>query len=231
MLQLPRQRADPDSNPAGVFPYRGAPPSSVYNGTMKRYAAALAVLLPCLVASVGDVDKAKVLGNPGAPVRIELFSDFQCPSCKGFHEILLPMMMKDFVAPGKAYIICREFPLQMHPYSREAAGYATAAAQVGKYQQVADALFRNQGTWAANGKVWDAAASVLSPAEQKKVLALAKESSITTAVQQDVDLGNMARVNQTPTLLLTRGNRHYAFPGPELGNYTLLKSLIDELLK
>ena len=56
---------------------------------MKPYAVALAALLPCLAASVGDVDKAKCLGNAAAPVRIELYSDFECPMCKLFHESVL----------------------------------------------------------------------------------------------------------------------------------------------
>jgi len=43
--------------------------------------------------------------------------------------------------------VSREFPLRMHQYSREAANYATAAARLGKYQQVADALFLNQLVW------------------------------------------------------------------------------------
>jgi protein-disulfide isomerase len=198
---------------------------------MKLPAVAIACLLPCLAASLGEVDKAKTWGNPGAPVRIELFSDFQCPGCRGFHVILLPMVMRDFVVPGKAYIFNHEFPLTMHPYSREAANYATAAAAVGKYQQVADVLFREQSVWGTNGKVWDAVASVLTPAEQKKVQALAHDPSILAQVQQDVDSGQAQHIPQTPTLIVSRGAKHYTFPGPDMNNYPLLKSLIDNLLK
>ena len=198
---------------------------------MKPYAVALIALLPCLAASVGDVDKAKILGNPGAPVRIDLFSDFQCPGCKAFHESLLPVMIRDYVVPGKAYIVQHEFPLQMHPYSREAANFATAAATVGKYQQVADALFLNQNSWGTSGKVWDTVAAVLTPAEQKKVQPLAHDPAILAQVQADVNLGQAQRVPQTPTIVVSRGDKHYSFPGPDMGNYPLLRSLIDGLLK
>src|SRR5262245_37604312 len=128
---------------------------------MKFSAIALAILIPCLAASLGEVDKAKTFGNPSAPVRIELFSDFQCPGCKSFHETLLPVLIRDYVATGKAYIYNYEFPLQAHQYSRQAAHLATAAASVGKYSQVADALFRQQTAWSNTGKVWDAVAPVL----------------------------------------------------------------------
>lgn len=197
---------------------------------MKLFAIALTAMLSCGAASL-DVDKAKTLGNPTAPVKLELFSDFQCPACKAFHEQVLPSLMRDYINPGKACLVNHEFPLQMHPYSREAAHYAQAAAQVGRYQQVADALFFNQTTWAGNGKVWDFVAAVLTPTEQKRVQALANDPAIAAAVQADVNLGNMVRVAQTPTLFVVHGDKRYAFAGPNRDNYGLLRSLLDGLVK
>ncbi|HEY2018795.1 MAG TPA: thioredoxin domain-containing protein, partial [Bryobacteraceae bacterium] len=166
-----------------------------------------------------------------APVRIEIFSDFQCPGCKAFHEVLLPVIMRDYVVPGKAYIYNHEFPLAMHPHSREAAQYAVAAATVGKYVQVADALFHNQTSWAADGKVWETVAAVLTPAEQKKVQVLAKDPAIIAQVQQEADSGQAQKIPQTPTVIVSRGAKRYTFPGPDPNNYALLRSLIDGLLK
>lgn len=197
---------------------------------MKLSAFAVAALLPCLAASLGDMDKAKSIGNPSAPVRIDVFSDFQCPACKGFHENLLPVLIRDYVVPGKVYIVSREFPLQMHPYSREAAGYAVAASQIGKYQQVADALFRSQAVWSANGKVWDTVAAVLTPAEQKKVQAMAKDPSVLADIQQDQDFGNSIKINQTPTIYISKGQKHYPYAGPDMSNYQFLRALIDDLV-
>ena len=135
---------------------------------MKLYAAALLILLPCL-AAVPEVDKNKALGIPTAPVRIEIFSDFTCPHCKNMHETMLPqLMMKDYVNSGKVYVVDRCFPLTGHQYSREAFGYAVAAARVGKYQPVADALYAQQATWAVNGQVWPVVASVLSPTKNRR---------------------------------------------------------------
>ncbi|MBZ5620456.1 MAG: DsbA family protein [Acidobacteriia bacterium] len=207
-----------------------APTASTILG-MKLSAVALVALLPCLAASLGDIDKARSIGNPAATVRIELFSDFQCPGCKVFHEAVLPVIIRDYVAQGRVYVISHEFPLPMHPYSREAANYAVAAAEVGKYQQVADALFKNQATWGNNGKVWDTVAAVLTPTEQKRVQALAKESSVLAQVQQDVDAGQMQRVGGTPTVFVVKGQRRYPYAYPDPGNYPLLRALIDGLLK
>ena len=195
---------------------------------MKLLALALTALLPCLAAS-SDADPGKSMGSPNAPVRIEVFSDFECPACKGLHERILPLVFKDYVIPGKVYLVSREFPLPMHQYSREAANYATAAARLGKYEQVADALFLNQVAWEANGKVWDTVANVLTPAEAKKVQLLAKDPSVLSEVQHDLEQGMAAGINQTPTMIVTRGTNRFPVVGAV--NYNLLRSLLDGLLK
>src|SRR5436305_756498 len=115
---------------------------------MKLYAIVLAAVLPGLCAAP-DLDKGKILGNPSAPIRIEIYSDFACPACKALHEQLLPALLRDYIMPGKVYVVSREFPLNIpaHKYSREAAHYATGAARLGIYQPVADVLFQQQGGW------------------------------------------------------------------------------------
>ena len=195
---------------------------------MKLFALALTTLLPCLAAA-SDADSGKVLGSPSAPIRIEVFSDFECPACKALHEQILPLIMRDYVIPGKVFLVSREFPLSMHAYSREAANYATAAARLGKYQQVADTLFLKQTTWEVNGKVWDTVADVLTPAEAKKVQLLAKDPSVLSEVQRDVDAGRAAGINQTPTMFVSRGTSRFPIAGAT--NYNLLRSLLDGLLK
>ena len=138
---------------------------------MKMFALALAVMLPCLAVRAGQ---AKRMGNPTAPMRMDLWDDFTCPHCKMLHEQILPKIIADYVTPGKAYLVFHEFTLTGpgHEHSRTASMYAAAAARMGKYQQVADALFQTQSSWAVSGKVWEAVAPALTPAEQKKVQAL-----------------------------------------------------------
>jgi protein-disulfide isomerase len=185
-------------------------------------------LLP-LVAAAPSIDKGKSLGNPAAPITIELFSDFQCPACRQLHMEVLPSLMRDYVIPGKAYLVYKEFPLPQHNHSREAAAYACAAARVGKYDQVADVLFQNQPTWSNDGKVFETVSTALTPAEQKKVQALAKDPAVLEEVQQDVLEGQSIPVNATPTMVIIRGAKRYPIPGPI--NYNLLRGLLDGLTK
>lgn len=196
---------------------------------MKLYAAALLVLLPCL-AAIPEVDKGKAQGVPTAPVRIEVFSDFSCPMCKVMHETMLPQLMRDFVVPGKVYIVDRAFPLNIkgHEHSREAFGYAVAAARIGKYPQVADALYAQQAVWTVNGSVWPVVAAVLSPADQKKVQAMATDKGVLAEIDAEYQEAVSAGINSTPTLVVTYGTKRY--PLPQAPNYFFLKSMIDGLL-
>src|SRR5579871_318161 len=189
--------------------------------------AALALALSASMAVGATLDKGKAFGNPAAPITIEIFSDFQCPACRMLHTQLLPSIMRDFVVPGRAYLVYKEFPLPMHSYSRQAAAYACAAARIGKYEQVADVLFANQPSWSENGKVFDTVASALTPAEQQKVKAMAQDPSITGEVQEDVNEGNRERINSTPTMIIIKGGRKY--PIAQVLNYDLLKRFLDDL--
>jgi protein-disulfide isomerase len=189
------------------------------------------VLVLSCQAAAPVIDKAKVLGNPSAPMMLEVFSSFDCPHCKAMHETDYPPLMRDFVIPGKACIVNREFPLSGagHLYAREAANYATAAARIGKYDVVADALFKNQANWAINGNVWDTIAKVLTPAEQTKVQALAKDPGVLAEVQRDLDAGVAAGLTSTPTTVVVyKGKRYPALSGEQ--NYELLKNYLNQVL-
>jgi protein-disulfide isomerase len=194
---------------------------------MKLYAALLMILLPCMAATP-EVDKGKAQGSPSAPVKLELFSDFTCPHCKHFHEEFLPQLMKDYVIPGKVYLVDRGFLLTGggHEHSREAFEFANAAARIGKYQQVADALYAQQSSWAMSGNVWGAIVSALpSAADQTKVKALSKDPSVESEIDAEYQEAVAAGLNQTPTIILTARGKSY--PLPPAADYRLLKSMID----
>lgn len=187
---------------------------------------ALAVMLPCLAAG----PEGKSMGNPAAPMRMDLWDDFTCPHCKMLHEQILPRIIADYVTPGKAYLVFHEFTLtgQGHEHSKTASLYAAAAARVGKYQQVCDALFLAQSSWALSGKVWETVSPALTPVEQKKVQVLMKDPTVAAEVQHDLEQGMAAQVNQTPTLVMTRKGKQT--PWSYWNDYGLFKSTVDLLL-
>jgi protein-disulfide isomerase len=128
-------------------------------------------------------------------------------------------------------MIYRYFPLPSHPHSRQAADLVAAAARIGKWEAVGNALFAKQQQWSQDGKVQEAADAVLTPAEQKKVNALLTDPGVKREIDRDLEMGRALPVQYTPTLLVTYRLRRYPLAGNGVLNYTLLKSFLDDLLK
>jgi protein-disulfide isomerase len=191
------------------------------------------MLLPLLAALPAGTDTGKVLGSANAPVVMEIFASFDCVHCKDLHEEMLPRLIHDYVQPGKLCIVSREFPLggPYHSWAREAANLATAAARIGRYQQVADAIFKNQANWVLNGNIlWETVANVLTFSEQKKVQALAKDPGVVAEVQRDYDQATKVDgINQTPSIFLIAKGKRFPLP-PGVPNYELLRQMLDQQL-
>ena len=83
---------------------------------------------------------------------MEVFGDFQCPACRGFFEGTIKQVIDDYVIPGKVYLVHRDFPLEMHPYARQAARLANAAAEFGQFEAIERALYDHQDEWSDQGK-------------------------------------------------------------------------------
>jgi len=196
---------------------------------MKLYLLALAVALPA-IAAAPDLMKGNAFGNPKAPLLIEVFSDFECPACKYMHDKEVPQLMKDFVDKGKAYVIYRYDPLQMHQHSRQAAELVCAAAQFGKYVQASNALFANQESWSKDGRVAETLDPVLTPDERKKVRASLNDPAVQTEITHDVEEATLLQVSGTPTLLITYRTRRYPLSGPGVMQYELIKGFLESLL-
>ena len=177
---------------------------------------------------VTDVDPHKAFGSKNAPVVMEVFSDFQCPACKTLFLTTNRQLMDNYVSTGKVYLIHRDFPLPMHAYSRVAARYARAAAEIGKVEPVEKALFENQDKWEQTGDVDGTLAAVLSSSDMTKVRALVKGGTLEPLIDKDVQLGQMYRVNQTPTTVFHSKGQTY--PYSSAMSYEILHQFLDQLL-
>jgi len=187
-------------------------------------------MLPALAATSLSYH-GNSLGDPKAPVTIEVFSDFQCPACKRFHDQELPLLVKEYVSTGKAYLVYRYFPLPQHAFGRKAAELVCACAQIGKYEPAADALFAKQDDWSQNGNLDGTLAAVLTPAEMQKVLKLAGDPAVQSPIEHDLAEGRALPLASTPTLVITGKSRQYKLAGQGIFNYTWVKATLDDLLK
>lgn len=191
----------------------------------------------------------KTIGNPSAPIKMEVFSDYECPSCGNFYESTLRTMISSYVAEGKVYLVHHDFPLQMHRFSGQAARWANAAAKIGKFQDVDAALFDNQAAWTESGDVAKYVAGSMSPADFNRVVAILKpcsvapptskaDSSLPTPdptcpvdkyIVEDIALGYKVPVKATPTFVITYKGQKYS-PMASAVTWPILKQFFDSLL-
>jgi protein-disulfide isomerase len=191
----------------------------------------------------------KTYGVSSAPIKMELFTDYQCPTCGAFYEGTLRQMIADYVANGKVYVIHHDFPLSMHKYSGQAARWANAAARVGQFQQVEAALYDNQAVWSADGNIEKFVSAAMSSADFARVQKLmagceapgptaatgfgltagAKVCPLDLDIEQDIVLGQKVPVTGTPTYLISaKGQRVPASSGNV--SWPILKQFFDSLL-
>lgn len=170
-------------------------------------------------------------GWEDAPIRIEVFSDFQCPACRTLYLDTMKYVLRDYASVDKVCVIYHEFPLPGHQYSREAARYSLAAQKLGRqqWQAVLDSLYTNQETWSKDGSVQMFVAKALSSADLLKVLKLKDDPSITGAIERDVALGQKREVQQTPTFFVTAVNKEQKIVGGL--PYPALKEFFDRIVK
>ena len=77
-----------------------------------------------------------IRGNPGAPVTVIVYMDYQCPFRARLNASMLTLLKT-----ANARWIYRDFPLDAHPFAETAAEAAECAGAQGKFWEYSDALF------------------------------------------------------------------------------------------
>lgn len=88
--------------------------------------------------------KFNAAGNPDAPIRIDEYSDFQCPYCRIFFEETESQIMESYVADGTVYFVYNSFGDFIGPESAAAAEAAYCAGDQEKFWEMHDIIFANQ---------------------------------------------------------------------------------------
>lgn len=102
-----------------------------------------------------------VIGNSDAPITIIEYSDFQCPFCARFHSQTLPLILEEYIEPGKVKLDFINYPIvSIHPNALSASVASVCANEQGKFKEMHDMLFENQNEW--NNQETDDALSLFS---------------------------------------------------------------------
>jgi protein-disulfide isomerase len=162
---------------------------------LKRMESANQPLAAAVQATISKSD-APAFGPEGSKVTLVEFSDFQCPYCAKAAEVTSKIKEK---YGNKVRFVFRQFPLSFHDKAHVAAEAALAANAQGKFWELHDLMFANQGALDPDSLEKYAKKVGINAATFKKAL---DSKQYTSAVDADVKLGGDAAVTGTPSLFL-----------------------------
>jgi len=197
--------------------------------TVFYFLMAAALALPS-AAQAADTDAVCVGGKPVAPVKIEVFSDYQCPACRDFYLRTIRSVLSDYADTGGVCVVYREFPLQMHSHSQEAAKYGAAAMRMGQrtWALVTEALYQNQDQWAQDGNIQAVVATALNKEDLARLQKEMNNPEVAKTIASDMALGRSRDVNQTPTFFISAKGKTEKIAG--IVQYPILRRYLDNLL-
>jgi protein-disulfide isomerase len=176
------------------------------------------------VAAVVSVDPGthfkpndNTMGDSSAPIKIEEFSDFQCPFCGRFHEETEPLLRQHYIDTGKAQFVYRSMgnfvsdniarakgaPAKTE--SRDAALAAYCAGDQDKFWEMHAHLFANalgEDVGSFSDKRLKAIADIVG-LDMAAFNSCYDGGKYLDRVQQDAEDGQAANVNGTPGFLVT----------------------------
>jgi protein-disulfide isomerase len=185
-----------------------------------------------VATQVADLKPEQCLGgSPEAPIRIEVFSDFQCPACRQLYLESIRPVLKDYCSLDKVCIVYMEFPLQGRKYSRQASRYVKAAQKLGRkeYQNVMEAIYEHQETWVQDGSLDDVVFKALGSNSYMSLKKLLMDSSIDAAIDADLAEGQRRDVQSTPTSFVYALGKEQRAIG--FLPYVVLKDFFDRIVK
>lgn len=139
------------------------------------------------------------LGSSSAKIGIVEFSDYQCLYCRDFHLQQFVRLKKEYIDTGVVQFIHKDMPLRMHPQAIPAALAAHCAGAQGRFWEMHDALFSNQGR--LGQKMYPALARQLNLDEVKFTACFSSEV-FEQGLRQDLGAARMLGLTGTPSFLI-----------------------------
>ena len=154
------------------------------------------------------------LGDPAAPVTVEVYEDFQCPACRHYTESVQPLILEHLVTPGKVYYVFHHYPFidgagaKGGGESDQAANASMCANEQGKFWDMQAIIFanwngENQGNL-SNRRLQAMAESI--GLEMNSFNSCFDTNKYEEEIQADFDRGDEIGVSGTPSVFVN-GNK------------------------
>lgn len=176
----------------------------------------------------------KAVGDPNAKVKLMVFEDFQCPSCKQYvNTVEKQLTDSTYISSGQVYYEFMHFPFidsnSITKESHQAANASMCALEQGRFWDYHDILFANQGAVENGGSFNDKRLQAFAESlgfDMTKFNQCFSADKYSTQIDADHQQGLSLGVTGTPTIFL---NGKSVTPG-FVPTYDELKSAIDAAL-
>jgi protein-disulfide isomerase len=190
---------------------------------------------PPTLTPVVDLDgipqDGSVLGGPGAKVTLIEYADLQCPACRYYSEKVFPSVVNEYVRPGKVKAEFRGYPF-LGSDSLKAERFILAAGLQNRLWQLAEALYRNQGSENSGWLTADLVrrlASEIPGLDVDKLFADAESDTVEREAEAARDDAEAAGILGTPSFFIQIGDEdpYYIQVGLDV---TQLRAALDDAL-
>lgn len=163
---------------------------------------------PSTPRDLGSQVDGTSLGDPNAPVRIDVWEDFQCPACKTYTEVTEAQIITNYVLTGQVFYTFHFFPFidgrQAGGESQQSANAAMCALEQGMFWEYHDLLYAN---WDGENRGAFADARLEAFAEYLELDMDAFDTCFSTNrysnyINQDYLEGQVAGVQGTPSVFV-----------------------------
>ena len=141
------------------------------------------------------------LGDPDAPVVIEIYSSFACIYCKNFTDEVEGQLIDTYVKTGQVYLVYRSFNNNPSDQYGIAGQAAYCAGDQGKFWEMHDTIFANfSGTGYTNSQLTNIAKEIgMDKSTFSNCLSSSKYSETVLA---DFEAGREVGITGTPSFTL-----------------------------
>ncbi len=148
-----------------------------------------------------DYSKGQKTGSDSAKVRLAEFSDFQCPACAAVEPLIEQVRSK---YADNLQLIYFHFPLPQHNHGMEAAVFAEAAGEQGKFWEVQSKLFATQAEWSVLSDVKPYFLNIAKELnlDMDKLQAAEESLSVKSRIEASVLEAGKVGISSTPTFFL-----------------------------
>lgn len=173
------------------------------------------------VASIALNDTDWYKGDKDAKVVLVEYSDFQCPACAFYYNVVSGLE-REF--GSKIKFVYRHFPLKQHKNANLAARASEAAGKQGKFWEMYNILFENQKIWPDQSNVKEIFKEYVGSLnlDKNRFVTDLDSKEVIDKVDNDIRSGEELRVNSTPTFFLNGKKLD------NIGSYEQFKKIIEQ---